>query len=357
VVGQVPVDGSGVSTFTADNLAGGTHDVSAYYQSDTNFASSSNTQEVSITDGTSTGLDVSPNPANFGQEVTMTATVSAADSGAGTPTGSVVFSDGGTTLDTVPVDGNGQAVLKTSTLTFGSHSISASFTGSNGWGNSSVATPVALNIEDDTSTAIGSDLNPSTFGNTVHFTATVTSVHGAGTPTGTVIWKDGANTIGGGASVDGSGQEQFTTSSLAVGSHNITCEFTGTGGWHNSTSTILVQVVNSPNDTTPPSIPQGVGVNPGPGKNKVTVTWTASTDPDDAVDHYEIWRSTKPNGNFTLDGVVSGTSFTDNVGNRQTRYFYVIAVDTHGNRSAASDVASGTSPNIQTGNDNGNGKG
>src|SRR5262249_44379944 len=47
---------------------------------------------------TTTTVTSSPNPSVFGQSVTFTATVSAASPGSGTPTGTVTFEDGGTTL-------------------------------------------------------------------------------------------------------------------------------------------------------------------------------------------------------------------------------------------------------------------
>jgi hypothetical protein len=58
---------------------------------------------------------------------TLTATIS---SSAGVPTGSVNFLDGTTLLSTVPLT-NGVAVLSTASLTIGSHSITAAYSGDN----------------------------------------------------------------------------------------------------------------------------------------------------------------------------------------------------------------------------------
>lgn len=52
-----------------------------------------------------------------------------------------------------------------------------------------------------TATSVASSKNPSTFGRTVTFTATVAS--GAGTPTGMVTFKDGATELGTSALSDG----------------------------------------------------------------------------------------------------------------------------------------------------------
>ncbi len=72
---------------------------------------------------TVTTLSSNVNPAIFGQSVMFTANVS---SSSGTPTGSVTFSDGSTTLQTVALS-SGQAGLTTSTLTVGSHTITAQY--------------------------------------------------------------------------------------------------------------------------------------------------------------------------------------------------------------------------------------
>src|SRR5438874_2714106 len=79
--------------------------------------------------GTTTGLTSSVQPSVFGQPVTFTATVAAKSPGAGTPTGTVTFKDGSSTLGTGTLNGSGQAMFTTSTLTVGSHSITASYGG------------------------------------------------------------------------------------------------------------------------------------------------------------------------------------------------------------------------------------
>ena len=71
-----------------------------------------------------------------------------------------------------------------------------------------------------------SSANPSIFGQTVTFTATVTATAPAsGTPTGTVTFKDGAATLGTGT-LSG-GVATFAISSLAIGNHTITAVYGG----------------------------------------------------------------------------------------------------------------------------------
>ena len=63
-----------------------------------------------------------------------------------------------------------------------------------------------------TTTALASSLNPSTYGQSVTFTATVSGT--GGTPTGTVTFKDGPTTMGTGTLT--SGQAIFSTNRLSV---------------------------------------------------------------------------------------------------------------------------------------------
>jgi hypothetical protein len=92
-------------------------------------------------------------------------------------------------------------------------------------------------------TAISSSANPSDLGDGVTFTATVASP--AGTPSGTVQFKDGANNIGAAVSLVG-GQGQASISSLTAGTHTITAEYSGDGNFGISTGTLSGgQVVHS----------------------------------------------------------------------------------------------------------------
>src|SRR5271170_5367777 len=92
--------------------------------------------------GTSTSLTASNMTPMVGQSVQFTATVTA-QSGSGSPTGTVTFSDGTTSLGTATVN-KGTATFSTSTLAAGSHSITASYSGDSNFAGSmsSVATVV-----------------------------------------------------------------------------------------------------------------------------------------------------------------------------------------------------------------------
>ncbi len=72
-------------------------------------------------------LTSSANPSLGGRNVTFKAKITAP--GSATPTGNVTFTDGATTLATLPLDANGRAIFATTSLTVGSHTITATYTG------------------------------------------------------------------------------------------------------------------------------------------------------------------------------------------------------------------------------------
>ena len=96
----------------------------------------------------------------------------------------------------------------------------------------------------DTSTAVTSSANPSVFGQIVTFTAIIAAAApGAGSPTGTVTFKEGAVTLAATVAMT-AGQATFTTSALSVGSHTITASYSGDSAFVPLTSPSLTQTVN-----------------------------------------------------------------------------------------------------------------
>ena len=99
--------------------------------------------------------------------------------------------------------------------------------------NEAPATPAGPVVT--TATTLTSSPNPSTLGQSVTFTATVTS--SSGTPVGSVTFTEGATVWASNVPVDGTGHAAFSTTSLAAGSHVLTAAFTGVGDWTNSSGT------------------------------------------------------------------------------------------------------------------------
>jgi len=94
-------------------------------------------------------------------------------------------------------------------------------------------------------TAVSSSQNPSTSGQSVTFTATVTPTSGIGTPSGTVQFKDGSANLGAAQTLNGSGQAGLTTSSLSQGAHSITAAYSGDNTFAGSTSSPFSQTMNA----------------------------------------------------------------------------------------------------------------
>jgi hypothetical protein len=110
-------------------------------------------EEVNLPTPT-TALESDSNPSTYDDEVTFTATVSGAS---GTPTGTVTFKDGTTTLGTDELDGSGVATYSTSSLTAGTHSITAEYGGDTNYA-SSTSDPVSQQVNKATATVTLSDL-------------------------------------------------------------------------------------------------------------------------------------------------------------------------------------------------------
>jgi hypothetical protein len=90
---------------------------------------------------TSTAVTASPNPASFGAAVALVATVSG---GSSSPTGSVGFYDGATLIGTASLSSD-TASYSASSLTVGSHSITAQYTGDSN-NAASTSSPIVVTI-------------------------------------------------------------------------------------------------------------------------------------------------------------------------------------------------------------------
>jgi len=119
----------GAATFSTTGLIGGSHSITAHYSGGTDYASAvSSAVIVSVTDPslipTSISLQASPTTSEVGQSVQLTATLAPAAA-----TGTVSFLDQGNSLGTATTI-NGMATFTTTTLSSGSHSITADYVGS-----------------------------------------------------------------------------------------------------------------------------------------------------------------------------------------------------------------------------------
>ena len=224
-------------------------------------------------DTTASVTTSSGNPSVSGQSVTFTATVTANAPGSGVPTGTVTFLDGSTTLGTGTLDGSGIATFSTSGLTVGSHSITTSYGGDTDFTASTSSVITQIVNQDATAAVVLSSNDPSVFGQSVTFTATITAnLPGTGIPTGTVTFKDGSAVLGTGI-LDGSGNATFSTLNLSVGDHSITAVYGGDADFAGGRSPAITQAVNM--DATTAGIASSV--NPSVFGQPVTFTATVTS--------------------------------------------------------------------------------
>jgi hypothetical protein len=170
--------------------------------------------------------------------------------------GTVTFTENGTTIcvaSVVPAGAmppfNGTASCTTGPvdLSVGSHDVVATYSGDAYFlasGPSNTITHV-VNKADSTTNLVSSE-NPAQAGTAVTFTATVV-VTPPTAPTGTVTFIDDGVNIPGCVNVPLTGTTaQCTTSSLPVGTHAITAQYSGDGNYNGSTSAAVNQEITAP---------------------------------------------------------------------------------------------------------------
>lgn len=262
----VPVNGSGVATFTTTAIPVGSWQITAVYDGLQSFQASTSTavsQAVIFAGGpvpvtvTLTSDDAS---SGLGQLVMLTATVRVTATGVAVNSGTITFKDGGSTIGTsaVPVNPTtGAATYVSSTLTSGTHTMTADYVGA----------PVYTNATSNTISQIvsaggGSAVTAQTLvaskptarlGEVVTLRTQIVSGINTRVTTGTVTFKDGATTLGVGTPLNLYGESSLTLTSLGLGTHSITAEYVGAPAFENDISgAVTVTVVSTlPTPTEP----------------------------------------------------------------------------------------------------------
>lgn len=218
---------------------------------------------------TSTGLAASPQgPVDEGTAVTFTASLTPAAA-----TGSVQFKDGANNLGSPVNVAGGTATLNTSALTAGSHSITAVFTGTGNYANStSQALSYQVNAVQATPTTTALSVNPSGSvqqGQSVTLNAAVSP----GAAAGKVQFKNNGQNFGSPVTVAG-GSASLSTATLPVGQHSFTAQFVpATGAYLGSESGAV------PLEVTPATV--------APASENITTT-VASGDLVISVDNQNV---------------------------------------------------------------------
>jgi hypothetical protein len=194
--------------------------------------------KIHIAAATTTTLSSSLNPSTYGQPVIFSASVT---SGLGAPPDgeTVTFKKGTTVWGTGALSG-GSTSFTTSTLPAGTDTIKAMYSGDSKFGPSTSKAVKQVVSKATTTTTLVSSQNPSNFGQSVTFTASV-APQVSGTVPGAVTFYDGT-TAKKTVSLSG-GVAKYTTSTLPLGTHSITATYNGSYSFDGSSAS-LTQKVN-----------------------------------------------------------------------------------------------------------------
>jgi hypothetical protein len=219
------------------SLSTGPHGITAVYAGDVNYLTSTSSAVLETVNlaTTSNVLTASATTIVATKPVTLKATVS---SNGGTPTGSVTFMDGATALGSGNLV-NGVASFTTATLAVGSQTITAVYGGD---AKDGVSTSNAITITVNaatTATTLTPSQSPTSFGQPLTLTATVSG--NGGIPTGSVTFSDGTTPLQTVNLVHGAAT--YTTSTLTDGNHTFTASYGGDANDQTSVSAPLTVAV------------------------------------------------------------------------------------------------------------------
>ncbi|HEX8174213.1 MAG TPA: Calx-beta domain-containing protein [Pyrinomonadaceae bacterium] len=240
-LGQGTTDANGVATFSNVNITGfgaGTYTgaVSASFAGDSTYGAKSGTGPLVINKADQTiTLGPLPDKTASDQDFNVTSTVTSG-------------------FLTVSYSASGQCTMGNFSSSVhitgvGTCTIKANQAGNNNY-NPAPEVQKTFNITKATKTPnVTSSANPSDFGQSVTFTATIPS--GGAVPTGTIQFKvDGVN-AGGPIAVTPSGitsgSASFSTSTLSTGTHTVTADYSGDSNFNPTSGTLTNgQVVKTP---------------------------------------------------------------------------------------------------------------
>ncbi|MGO4258408.1 beta strand repeat-containing protein [Marmoricola sp. RAF53] len=229
-----PAGGSAQAVLEIDTLAPGTHAITASYPGDADYvASGADAVEQKVVAaaavvGTTTTVTSTKNPSTYGELITFSAHVAAADDTV--PTGTIQFSVDGTDIGgPVAVNGNGDATSVTlASPEPGDHLVIAAYTPNAAYALSGAALTQTVQAAGVTVGLTSSNAS-SNQGQAVTFHATVSSdAAGTGTPGGFVQFRVDGFPFGPAVALDGDGEATSgATTSLTPGAHTVTAVYSG----------------------------------------------------------------------------------------------------------------------------------
>ncbi len=314
----VNLSANGVATYSTAALADGLHSVMASYSGDLEIDVSKSASTLLRQDVLTPSVAVvnsAPNPSWFGNPVTFTVVVTS--SGGAVPTGPVTLLDAGRQIGQVALDSSsGSGTSWLSSLSVGSHSITASYAGDN-FNRSAVSKAITQVVSQaQTATALAASPNPAVVGAAITVSATVKAVQGATSPSGTVQFTDTFN----GSAVNlgnvelASGGTASISPALAIGAHSIVATYSGDANDTSSSSAALVLVVQQAVTAI------NLASSPNPSIVETAATFTATVTGNGGVPTGKV--------SFFADGLPIGTS-TLSPGATATLAYLGLASGTH----------------------------
>lgn len=248
----VPVSG-GQAVSPVTNLQVSSHSITANYSGDANFAGQSDSLTQTIVAAqTTTSISSSPNPSVHGQPVVVHAEVAPVAPATGHPTGAIRFIVDGATYAFVDMV-DGAADLTLTGLSTESHTIKAVYLSDDlNFFTSTSETITQVVNKASTKTTVTSSSPTAVFGQPVTFTATVSVLApGAGSPSGTIVFKDGSTVIGTQPVSSATGEQaSITVSNLSVAQHAISAVYSGDDDFNGSTGNVSQTVTRAQTSTT-----------------------------------------------------------------------------------------------------------
>ncbi len=285
------------------SLPTGTRTINVNYSGDVAFNASTDSviQTVSKSPSTTTITSDDPDPSVFGQTFPVTFTVVAAPPGAGTPTGNVIVTASGGPETCTGTVAAGTCNIKLSGV--GIRTLTATYQSDANFLSSSDTETHQVDKANTTTTVTAVPASPSTFGQSVTFTATIAiQAPGAGppNPTGTVSFNIDGILYCVNTPINASLQATCTQAglpALPAGLRDVVALYSGDGNYNGSVGDINY-TVNKANTTTSiiSDLPDPSLVN-----QPYTVTWTVVPTPVQV-------NSGTPTGTVTVDGGAGGGS-------------------------------------------------
>ena len=323
-------------TVPANKLPDGASTITISYSGDSNFTSATATATVTASYVQPTlALTSSASTAFGGAPITFTAKLTYTGSGA-TPTDPITLYDGATAITSItPI--NGVITFSDSTLSAGTHSITASYAG-DAYYAAATSSPVSVTINKGTVTVDTAEMTHSTFTynpntGTTPFTVSVYGSTHDVFPTGTLTFTTTSGLVLGQSQVKNNAPSTTSVFNpfLTIGFNTINVSYSGDSNYPSATTTVVVllqtqtatNLTFSTNTTAPNTLVYIYGV---PITMTATVSSTDTTPLTGLITFYDgatvLSSTTIPANNSTTTYTATYTNSTLTVGSHNLSFTY-----------------------------------